>query len=160
MTTKGMMVAAVCLVAPLALAGCGGKKTSAVSPTVPGVTIVVDTSRLPADRVAAWNEEGGTKALTDAVATELLDEKKQLAAGPAELRLVVTSFRLRSSGSAMWLGVMAGADVLDVEATVVSGGATVKTFSTGAGTAMGGAMSGGRFDKLVETTSERLVAGL
>ena len=81
----------------------------------------------------------------------------------AQLQLVVTGFRLRSTASSGWFGAMAGADKLDVTVRVVDHGQEVRRFDTGAGTIVGRADptgAEGRFERVVQTTAERIVAGL
>jgi hypothetical protein len=79
------------------------------------------------------------------------------------MRLLVTRFRLRSTATGVWVGAMAGADMLDVTATLVRGGEAVRTVSTGVGGIAAGLIkpsATGRFNGLVREVARRLVKEL
>lgn len=83
--------------------------------------------------------------------------------GELELLVTVVNFRLRSGASAFWLGVMAGADRLGVEVTVLRGEEVVKTYETDTSTALGGAFYTSptkRSERMIDTLAERIVSGL
>ena len=71
----------------------------------------------------------------------------------------VTRYRLRSGATVFWLGLMAGADMLDVRATVREGETVLEDYTTGAGTT--GAFAGldqvSRFEKLATAVAQRVV---
>jgi len=166
--TRARWVAIGCLA--LTVGGCssatlppGSLVAQAMSAGDPQVTVSVDGSGIAAERREAFEQRGGAEALANAVLNELASTAKQPAPGPAELRVVVTSFRLRSTGSGFWLGVMAGVDRLDVDVTVIDDGQVVKTYSTGVAGAIAGMIkpgADGRFDGLIEVTAQRIVAEL
>ena len=84
-------------------------------------------------------------------------------ASPVQLALTVTNFRIRSTATSVWFGAMAGADVLDVEATATKDDQVLARWKTGSGSVVGGLIRpgvDGRFDRLVTTTAERIVGGL
>ena len=78
------------------------------------------------------------------------------------LDIQVTRYRLRSGAAVFWFGLMAGADILDVKATVREGDRILKEYTTGAGTS--GAFAGldqvSRFEKLATAVSQRVVKQL
>jgi hypothetical protein len=118
---------------------------------------------LPAERRAAFDKLGGDARLAAAVREEMRRTGRHPSPPGAQLQLVVTAFRLRSTASSVWLGAMAGADMLDVTVRVVDQGREVRRFDTGAGTIVGGLIrpgAEGRFERVVQTTAERIVAGL
>jgi len=125
------------------------------------VTVSVDASELSGDRREVFLQQAGTKKITNKVLQKLWSGvgKRQL---PDALNIRVTGFRLRS-GSTGWLGPMAGADRIAVTVEVVHGSAAAKSFSTDTSTAVGGLIRPGaveRFDRMVNTLAERIVAGI
>ena len=154
----------------LAIGGCssaalppGSTVAQATSEEAPQVTVSVDGSGIAPERREAFKQRGGAEALANGVLSELASTGKQPAPGPAELRVVVTNFRLRSTGSGFWLGAMAGADKLDVDVTVIHDGQILKTYSTGVAGVVAGVIkpgAGGRFNGLIEVTAQRIVEEL
>ena len=78
------------------------------------------------------------------------------------LEIQLTRYRLRSGATTFWFGLMAGADILDVTATVREGDRILEKYTTGAGTT--GAFAGldqvSRFEKLATAVAERVVKQL
>lgn len=154
----------------LVIGGCsspalppGSPVAQATSEGTPQVTVSVDGSGIAPERQEAFEQRGGAEALANGVLAELASTGKQPAPGPAELQVVITHFRLRSTGSGFWLGMMAGADRLDVDVTVVHDGQVLKTYSTGVAGVMAGVIkpgAGGRFNGLIEVTAQRIVQEL
>lgn len=154
----------------LTIGGCssaalppGSIVAQATSEDSPQVTVSVDGSGIAAERREVFEQRGGAEALANSVLNELARTGKQPAPRPAELRIVITSFRLRSTGSGFWLGAMAGADKLDVDVTVIQDGQELKTYSTDVAGVVAGVIkpsAGGRFNGLIEVTAERIVEEL
>jgi len=161
----------VVFLAALALVGCaaapgGGTIQFAATDSIEAggkdVTVSVDASELSGDRSEIFLRQAGTRKLANKVLQKLWsgDGKTQL---PDALNIRVTGFRLRSGSSGFWLGPMAGADRIEVTVGVVSGGAATKSFSTNTSTAVGGFIRPGsveRFDRMVNTLADRIVAGI
>jgi hypothetical protein len=80
-----------------------------------------------------------------------------------QLALTITSFRIQSHATSVWCGATAGADVLDVEATAAKDDQVLNRWKTGSGSIVGGLIRpgmDGRFERLISTTAQRIVAGL
>jgi hypothetical protein len=130
--------------------------------TGPQIEVNVDPA-LDAGRARAFEELDGAMQLRNAILDELARTRKADSLHGAALRVVVTRFRLRSTGTGVWLGGMAGADMLDVSVTLAREGATQRTFQTGAGTIVAGVVkpsASGRFNGLLQEVAERVVAQL
>jgi hypothetical protein len=161
----------VVLLAALALVGCaaapgGGTIQFAATDSIEAgskdVTVSVDASELSGDRREAFLRQAGTRKLANKVLQKLWsgDGKTQL---PDALNIRVTGFRLRSGSTGFWLGFMAGADRIDVTVEIIRGGASTKSFATNTSTAVAGIIRPGaveRFDRMVNTLAERIVAGI
>ncbi len=136
--------------------------TDAIEAGGQDVTVTVDASALSGDRREVFLQQAGTKKITNKVLQKLWSGvgKRQL---PDVLNIRVTGFRLRSGSSGFWLGFMAGADRIEVTVEVVSGSAATRSFSTNTSTAVAGIIRPGaveRFDRMVNTLAERIVAGI
>ena len=161
----------VVLLAALAFVGCaaapgGGTiqftATDAIEAGGQDVTVNVDASELSGDRREVFLKQAGTKKITNKVLQKLWSGagKRQL---PDVLNIRVTGFRLRSGSTGFWLGFIAGADRIEVTVEVVRGSAAAKSFSTNTSTAVAGIIRPGaveRFDRMVNTLAERIVAGI
>lgn len=161
----------VALLAAFALVGCaaapgGGTiqytATDSIEAGGQAVTVNVDASQLTGDRSEAFLQQAGSEKITNKVL-----EKLRAGGGttqlPNALNIRVTGFRLRSGSSGFWLGAMAGADRIEVAVEVVRGSAVTKKFSTDTSTAVAGVIRPGaveRFDRMVNTLAERIVAGI
>lgn len=159
------MVAVILASTTLGLAGCGASRPPVPTATqleaLPTVSVTVDPG-LDADRIEAFERNDGVTQLHNGVVAELVEAGKGRNVGK-EIQLLVTRFRLRSTGSGLWLGVMAGADILDVSVTVVDESGSTRTFETGAAGIAAGilkASASGRFNGLVEAVAERVVKEL
>jgi len=125
----------------------------------PDVAITVDASRLPADRRATFDRLSGSARFETALRDQMLKQGRRPAPS-AQVDVVVTAFRLRSTATSVWFGAMAGGDVLDVDVVVKGDGQEVRRFKTGAGQIRGGLIAPsaeGRFERLTDTTAERVV---
>ena len=156
----------IVLTLAMLLAACGAAPprvpTAAQVEAGPHVEVSVDPA-LDAERTRAFEEHDGTTQLRNAILDELAGTGKADSLHGAALRVVVTRFRLRSTGSGVWLGAMAGADMLDVSVTLERDGATQRTFKTGAGTIVAGLVkpsASGRFNGLLREVAKRVVAQL
>jgi len=161
----------VALLAALAFVGCaaapgGGtiqfSATDSIEAGGRDVSVSVDASQLSGDRREVFLQQAGTKKITNKVLQKLWSGvgERQL---PDALNIRVTGFRLRSGSTGFWLGFMAGADRIEVTVEVVHTGATAKSFSTNTSTAVAGIIRPGaveRFDRMVNTLAERIVAGI
>ena len=161
----------VVLLAALAFVGCaaapgGGTiqftATDAIEAGGRDVTVSVDASELSGDRREVFLQQAGTKKITNKVLQKLWSGvgKRQF---PDALNIRVTGFRLRSGSTGFWLGFIAGADRIEVTVEVVRGSAAAKRFSTNTSTAVAGIIRPGaveRFDRMVNTLAERIVAGI
>jgi 3-dehydroquinate synthase class II len=148
------------------LAGCGASPprvpTAAQIEAGPHVGVTVSPG-LDAEPARAFGEHVGTTQLRNAMLDELARAGKADSLHGAALRVVVTRFRLRSTGSGVWLGAMAGGDMLDVSGTLERDGVTQREFQTGAGTIVAGLVkptASGRFNGLLREVAKRTVAQL
>jgi hypothetical protein len=161
----------VVFLAALALVGCatapaGGTIQFAATDSIEAggkdVTVSVDASELSGDRREAFLQQAGSRKIANKVLQKLWSGggESQL---PDALNIRVTHFRLRSGSTGFWLGAMAGADRINVTVDVVSGSAATKSFSTNTSTAIAGIIRPGaveRFDRMVNTLADRIVAGI
>jgi hypothetical protein len=161
----------VVLLAALALVGCAAAPgsgtiqfaaTDSIEAGGKDVRVSVDASDLSGDRREVFLRQAGTRKIANKVLQKLWsgDGKYQL---PDALNIRVTGFRLRSGSSGFWLGPMAGADRINVTVEIASGSGTHKSFSTNTSTAVGWAIRPGsveRFDRMVNTLADRIVAGI
>ena len=161
----------VVVLVTLAFVGCasapgGGTiqyaATDAIEAGGKDVSVSVDASELSGDRREVFLQQAGTKKVTNKVLQKLWSGvgKRQL---PNALDIKVTGFRLRSGSTGFWLHFMAGADRIEVTVEVVHGSAAAKSFSTNTSTAVAGFIRPGaveRFDRMVNTLAERIVAGI
>jgi hypothetical protein len=156
----------ILLTLAMLLAACGAAPprvpTAAQIEAGPHVEVSVDPA-LDAERARAFEEHDGTTQLRNATIDELARTGKADSLHGAALRVVVTRFRLRSTGSGVWLGAMAGADTLDVSVTLEREGATQRTFQTGVGGIVAGLVkpsASGRFNGLLREVAKRVIAQL
>jgi hypothetical protein len=154
----------LCLVA--LLSACGTATPRIPSPSelqgAPRVTVSV-AAEVDAARVRVFEEQDGRARLRNAVLTELAGSGKRGTFQADEIRITVTRFRLRSTAAGVWVGAMAGADVLEVAVTLTRGNEAVRSYTTGAGGVMAGLIkpsATGRFNGLVELVAKRVVAEL
>ena len=122
------------------------------------VSASLDESALAEDVVAAAKQF----TVTDRLQTRVRSTAPA-GSGDLDVEISVVGMRLRSVGSAIWWGVMAGADTLTVDVTVRRGSQTVETFQTGVSTMLGGFAFGGRevrVDRMVNELARRIVAGI
>ncbi len=155
------------------MVGCSGKQSSN-SVEKPGalpsgylvnnVLVNIDELKLAEDRITSAKKYEINSRLESGVTT-LLQEGSHFdaAKGDITLHITLTDFRLRSGASALWLGVMAGADRLAVDVSVSQQGKIVKTFQTDTSTVLGGLAlpaPSQRINRMAKTLSTRIVSGL
>ena len=149
--------------------GCSSQRAPGPVPapaavSVPGVASVVVTvaGSIPLDRQERFTKVDGPSRLTRAIESELSHAGRLDRESGRVLEVQVTRYRLRSGATTFWFGLMAGADLLDVKATVRTGDQVLKEYTTGAGTT--GAFAGldqvSRFEKLASAVSKRVVEQL
>ena len=81
--------------------------------------------------------------------------------GTLVLDVRIIDMRVRSTGAAIWWGVMAGADYITVSVDVQEGGGSLKTFETGTSTMLGGFAFGGRevrISRMLDELAKRIAA--
>ena len=146
------------------LSACGGSIPRVPTPAelggLPQVTVAL-APEIESDRARVFQEQDGVARLRNAVLDEMIAHRGVPSAD--EMHLLVTRFRLRSTAAGVGVGAMAGADMLDVNVTLVRGGETMRTFSTGAGSIVAGLIkpsATGRFNGLVKEVAERIVKEL
>ena len=118
---------------------------------------------IPADRLKVFDEQDGSARLRNALLDQLLATRdKHPVLQASELRVSVTTFRLRSKASVFWFGAFAGADMLGVTVTLVRDDKTTRTFDTGSGTITGAfhPSVSGRYNRLVRIVAKKIVARL
>lgn len=122
------------------------------------VSATLDESILPEDVVA--------EARQFTVAERLqaqLNARSGSGGGDLSVAVRVIGMKLRSTGTAIWWGVMAGSDWITVDVDVTRNGQTVKQFQTGVSTFLGGVAFGGRevrVDRMVNELANRVVEGI
>ena len=139
--------------------GGGEIQFSSAAPSGASARVAVDASPLMTDRRAAFLAHGGAERIGTAVLQELASASKEDANTTVQIR--ITRFRLRSSSSAFWLGLMAGADVIGCSVDVSKGGKLSHSFETDTSTIIGGLIRPGsltRFNRLVAELARRIVA--
>lgn len=134
-----------------------------------GDVVVTVSEAVPGDWQQRLAETYGTTRLRTAVWEALMRVAKLDRQSPRVLEIQVVRFRLRStrlaSSLAFWFGWMAvgmaGADYLDVKATVRDGSRTTREYTTGAAT-MGlfTTEDWDRFEKLARTVADRVAEQL
>lgn len=79
--------------------------------------------------------------------------------GDGDIEVKVVGMRLRSNGTAISWGVMAGGDWITVNVDIIENGEVVKSFQTGTATALGGFVFGGRsvrVGRMMKTLADRI----
>lgn len=126
------------------------------------LAVTVDAGQLTPGRRAAFEKLDGPARLIAAVREEMARQRR-VPAPTIQLALTITNFRIRSTATSVWFGAMAGADILDVEATAAKDDLVLNRWKTGSGSIVGGLIRpgmDGRFERLISTTAQRIVAGL
>ena len=103
-----------------------------------------------------------TRILENRVREQLL-ARGMVSRGEREVAVEVIGMRLRSNGTAIFWGFMAGGDWITVDVDVKKGGRSIKNFQTGTGTVLGGFIFGGRsvrVGRMMKTLSERIARGI
>ena len=103
-----------------------------------------------------------TRILENRVREQLL-ARGMVSGGELEVAVEVIGMRLRSNGTAIFWGFMAGGDWITVDVDVKKDGRSIKNFQTGTGTVLGGFIFGGRsvrVGRMMKTLSERIASGI
>ncbi len=151
-----------------AAAGCSSQRPpspqnlpTAGSVATVGSVVVTVSEAVAADRQERFAKVDGP-SLMRAIESELAHAARLDRQSGRVLDIQVTRYRLRSGAAVFWFGLMAGADILDVKATIREGDRILKEYTTGAGTS--GAFAGldqiSRFEKLATAVSQRVVKQL
>jgi len=130
----------------------GGRSVSAVQ-------VELDGSQLTGEVAQVATDYEIPRILTNRINDHLTTNTR----GNLEVDVKVIGLRLRSNGTAIWWGVMAGGDWITVDVQVKEGGRTIKQFQTGTGTALGGFAFGGRstrVGRMMKTLGERITEGI
>lgn len=156
------IVAAAALVA--LVVGCGAAPPRVPAPDelrgLPDVAVEL-APELEPDRVQVFDAQDGRNRLRNAVLDALIASGKGPNLGADRIVVTVTRFRLRSTGTGVWVGAFAGADMLDVAGRLEKDGREVRTEKTGTGGLTAGLVkptADGRFNGLVLEAAKRLVA--
>jgi hypothetical protein len=166
----------VSLAALLLCAGCsavsGGIKAPANLPSGPSaitsgkqigsVAVSLDAQNLTPEVTQVAESYEVTRILDNRV-REQRSAKGMASGGSIKVDVKVIGMRLRSNGTAIWWGFMAGGDWITVDVSVSEKGRPVKNFQTGTGTALGGFIYGGRstrVGRMMKTLSERIADGI
>jgi len=160
------------IIAIFALLGCasapgGGtiQFSSTGSSTAGGkpITVNVDASPLQNERRQVFLQQAGSQK----IAAKVLEKLSAAGLGgdrsPDALNITVNHFRLRSGATGFWVGWFSGSDKLRVSVEVVRGGAVAKSFDTNTSTVVAWLIRPGsveRFDRMVNTLAQRIVAGI
>ena len=127
-----------------------------------GRVVVTVSEAVPADRQERFAKVDGPSRLSRAIESELTRAGRLDRQSGRVLEIQLTRYRLRSGATTFWFGLMAGADILDVKATVREGDRILGEYTTGAGTT--GAFAGldqvSRFEKLATAVAQRVVKQL
>jgi len=127
-----------------------------------GSVVVKVSEVVAADRQERFAKVDGPSRLMRAIESELTHAARLDRQSGRVLDIQVTRYRLRSGAAVFCFGLMAGADILDVKATVREGDSILEEYTTGAGTS--GAFAGldqvSRFEKLATAVSQRVVKQL
>ena len=127
-----------------------------------GSVVVTVSEALARDRQERFAKVDGPSRLTRAIESELTHAGRFDRQSARVLEIQLTRYRLRSGATMFWFGLMAGADVLDVKATVREGERILEEYTTGAGTtgAFAGLEQVSRFEKLATAVAQRVVKQL
>lgn len=150
------------------LVACGAKQPAVqrpadaeAVPAVGSITISISDSLEP-ERRTRFDKAEGSSRLGRAVEAELTRAGRFNRESPRTLEVQVTRYRMRSGATVVWLGIMAGSDLLEVKVTARDGDRIVREYSTGAASA--GAYKGldqvSRLENLVSTLAKRIVEEL
>ena len=168
-TSSRRLVGIVLALGFAVVAGCSSQRPP--SPEKPpaagtvatvGSVVVTVSETVAADRQERFAKVDGPSRLIRAIESELTRAARLDRQSGRVLDIQVTRYRVRSGATVFWFGLMAGADVLDVKATVREGDRILKEYATGAGTT--GAFAGldqvSRFEKLATAVAQRVVKQL
>jgi hypothetical protein len=170
--TAGLLALLLLLLGTACSSVSGGTQAPSTSPSgsieigpgrkIDSVTVVLNEELLPSNVTLVANQYEVARILDSRV-------REQLAAhglagdGPYELEVDIIGMRLRSNGTAIWWGFMAGADWITVNVTVKQNGNEVRSFQTGTSTSLGGFALGGRstrVGRMMKTLGVRIAEGI
>ena len=150
----------------------GGIKSPANLPSGPSaltsgqkigrVVVSLDQQNLTPEVIQVAELYEVTRILDNRV-REQLSASRMASGGDLEVEVDVIGMRLRSNGTAIWWGVMAGGDWITVDVDVTEGGRSIKRFQTGTATALGGFIFGGRsvrVGRMMKTLAKRIAEGI
>ena len=130
---------------------------------IASVEVAIDRDGVSPSGIASLEKYEIAEKVRAAVGEALGPRRGQHGEGDLVLHIEIDHFRLRSGGSAFWLGAMGGADSIKVTVEVLRGDSPIKSYATDTSTVLGGiayASPTRRSNRLVKTISERIVAGL
>jgi hypothetical protein len=113
--------------AALALTACAHGRITAISPEdsaalsgrVSGVTVTSDGVLFERRRV--YDRLDADRAIEEAIVSKLVEDGHFDESGDTRVSVRITEFKLRSAGTAFWVGFMAGVDMLDGEVDIQQG---------------------------------------
>lgn len=148
----------------ITLAGCSysgvtqlqGSSTRGLQ--VANVIVKADPAALNAFEQKRLTERQIDRLLEQAIRMQLVEEHKSSPKGPT-LTVAIKDFHIRSTGTAVMLGMMAGTDFLDCTAEVSEKGKVLKRY-TAKSHAVQGYGSEQRLEKMTENLAEDLVEQL
>ncbi len=126
------------------------------------VAVSLDQQKLPAEVIEVAELYEVTRILDNRL-REQLSASGMASGGEIEVEVKVIGMRLRSNGTAIWLGFFAGGDWITVDVDVTEGGRSIKRFQTGTATALGGFIFGGRsvrVGRMMKTLAVRSAEGI
>jgi len=113
------MGAALILSIVIALSGCAHGTITPSSPSeshvagrIRAVTVTASTEIVP-ERLAVYRRMDGDELVAAQVVGQLNDLEVTDRSGDLEVEVTIEAFRLRSTGNAVWNGVLAGIDKLE-----------------------------------------------
>jgi hypothetical protein len=139
-----------------------GPSTLTSGQQVGSVAVSLDKQQLPPEVTEVAELYEVIRILDNRVREELA-ARGMTTDGKLEVKVDVIGMRLRSNGTAIWWGFMAGGDWITVDVNVLKGGQSIKNFQTGTGTALGGIIFGGRstrVGRMMKTLAERIAEGV
>jgi hypothetical protein len=126
--------------------------------TIGEIIVALDAEQLPPDAIDLLERYELVRRLDGEIRESLRSGD-----GDLDVHVKVIGVRLRSNGTAIWWGFMAGGDWITVDVNVTQNGQSIKRFQTGTSTALGGMIFGGltsRIDRMTNTLGKRIAEGV
>ena len=139
-----------------------GPSVLAAGSQISAVDVSLNQNELPSEVTEVAEQYEVTRILTNRLRDQLPAQAEN-AAGALEVKVDIIGMRLRSNGTAIWWGFMAGSDWVTVDVEVLQGGRAVKTFQTGTSTSLGGFTMGGRSSRvarMMKTLAKRIAQAI